>query len=448
MLEMFLDRVINFMLFWGIWILAPLMIDVSTALIYIATIFIYPESSEKDQEKVKLDFYPLVSVIVPVHNSADTLYNCLKSIENQNYPTHLIEVVCVNNGSQDNSFEVFSEYQHESALNVSWSGVNRAGKSIALNAGLYMCQGNYILNVDSDCHLDQNAILQMVYAFDKNPDMVAATGSIRIDKKLGQGYEFIDIIHYCEAIEYLVAFHVGRRYQSLTNTLFTLSGAFSAFRRDVILGSFMYSEQTVSEDTELTFHIREKTKSSKGRIGCVSRAIAYVEPISTLSRLYSQRVRWQRGQLEVAAIYSGKIKGGKMTFLEPVNRILLSDHTLALSRLTWTFMIPFLYVLGYPLQLVMAAMMGMLFCYSILDSMYFFIAYKGSSKEYKSDLKKIWWVVFFLPAFRFVTYWFRLGGIIITMTEQGSWKVENPFLQTRQAIDKSISSIKVLIKKR
>lgn len=433
MLEMFLDRVLSFILFWGIWIMAPLLIDVSTAIIYIVTILINPEHTEKDGSSVKLEFYPMVSVIVPVHNSADTLYNCLKSIERQNYPTHLIEVVCINNGSQDNGFEVFSGYQHESILNLSWTEVHRAGKSVALNAGLYMCQGTYVLNVDSDCRLDADAIFNMVYSFEKNQGMVAATGAIHIDKRLGQGFDFLDIVHYCEAIEYLVAFHIGRRYQTLTNTLFTLSGAFSAFRRDIILGSFMYSEQTVSEDTELTFHLKENAKKRKGILGCVSGAIAYVEPISTVSRLYSQRVRWQRGQLEVAALYTAASKGRNMALLKPLGRMLISDHTLALSRLTWTFLIPFLYILGYPLQLVMAAMMGMLFCYSLLDLLYFFIAFKGSPETYKSQLKKIWWVVFFMPVYRFSTYWFRLAGIILTMSEPGSWKVENPFDQLKKA---------------
>lgn len=444
---MFSDRLVNFILFWGIWILAPLLIDYTTALVYIFTIFFHRDRKEQGNEQVTLDFYPIVSIIVPVHNSSDTLYDCLKSIEIQNYPANHIEVICINNGSQDNSFEIFSRFQHESFLNVAWTEVHRAGKSIALNAGLYMCQGAYILNADSDCRLDRNAVLNMVYAFEKKPEMVAATGSIHIDKKLGLGFEFIDIVHYCEAIEYLVAFHVGRKYQTLTNTLFTLSGAFSAFRRDVILASFMYSEQTVSEDTELTFHLKEFTKKKKGRLGCVTDAIAYVEPISTVSRLYSQRVRWQRGQLEVAALFMTAFEGKNMTILGPLGRVLVSDHTLAFSRLTWTFLIPFLYVLGYPLHLVIAAMAGMMLCYAVLDFLYFIIAYTSSAEDYRKELKRIWWVVFFLPVYRFATYWFRLAGIILAMSEPGSWRVENPVIQVRQSLAGAFGSITRLLGK-
>ncbi|HBV96877.1 MAG: hypothetical protein JL50_15150 [Peptococcaceae bacterium BICA1-7] len=442
MIDMFFERFINFFFFWGVWMLAPLMIDIVTAFIYLFTIMINRKKVIDVDPVDNLSFLPIVSLIVPVHNSADTLRKCLKSIERQNYPINLMQVICVNNGSNDKSFQIFSQFQQESPLNVSWSELDRTGKSIALNAGLYICEGTYIINVDSDCHLDKDAVQNMVKAFEKEPEMVAATGAIHIDKELGKGYNFIDIVHYCEAIEYVVAFNIGRQYQTLTNTLFTLSGAFSAFRRDIILNSFLYSETTVSEDTELTFHLREKTKENKGQLGCVSKSIAYVEPITNISKLYSQRVRWQRGQIEVASMYSSSSKNPLQALKAIGGRILISDHTLALSRLTWTFLIPILYFFGYPLNLVMAAVLGMLICYSMLDLLYLTVAYAGSSIEIRKGLKKIWWVVFFLPFFRYLTYWFRFAGIILTMTEPGTWRTENPFTQTKKAIKSNIYFIR------
>lgn len=441
MFDMFFERLVNFLFFWGVWMLAPLMIDIVTALIYLLTIIINRKKVVDVGPVDEISFLPIVSLIIPVHNSADTLRKCLKSIEKQNYPINLMQVICINNGSSDNSFQVFSDFQQESPLHVSWSELNRACKSIALNAGLYICEGTYVINVDSDCHLDKDAVLNMVKAFEKEPEMVAATGAIHIDKELGKGYGFIDIVHYCEAVEYVVAFNIGRQYQTLTNTLFTLSGAFSAFRRDIILNSFLYSETTVSEDTELTFHLREKTKARKGQLGCVSESVAYVEPISSISRLYSQRVRWQRGQIEVAAAYSSVSKNPLKALQAITGRILISDHTLALSRLTWTFLIPVLYFFGYPLPLVMAAMLGMMICYSMLDLLYFIVAYTGSTREMRKGLKRIWWVVFFLPFFRYLTYWFRFAGIILTMTEPGTWRTENPFTQTKKAITSYIKLI-------
>lgn len=275
----------------------------------------------------------------------------------------------------------------------------------------------------------------MVESFEHDPLLVAATGGIHIDKELGLQTRLVDIIHYCEEIEYLVAFNVGRRYQSVTNNLFTLAGAFSAFRRDVMLKSFMYSERTVSEDTDLTFHLRQHQLKGKARMACISSAIAYVEPISSWSKLYSQRVRWQRGQIEVSALYAnekGDFAHGLRSF---TGRMLVVDHTLAFSRMTWTFLIPFLYFLGYPLRLVMAAFAGLYVCYLILDFLYFLVALREAPPSYRKRVKKIWWVMFFLPIYRFITYWFRLSGILISMSEPGIWKTENPVQQLREALN-------------
>ncbi|MEW6770218.1 MAG: TIGR03111 family XrtG-associated glycosyltransferase [Bacillota bacterium] len=427
MAEIFWERVLDFMLFWGIWLLAPLLVDISTAVSYFVTLFMY---LRKEDEGFTLSHYPYVTVLVPVYNSAETLYKCLQSIRDQSYPSALIQVICVNNGSRDNSFEVFQRFQYaHPELPLMWASLDRPGKSEALNVGLYSGQGSYLINVDADTWLDKDAVLQVVRTFESNPSLVAATGSIRVDKVLGKGFRFIDLLNYCEVVEYLIAFGIGRRYQNLTNTLFTLSGAFSAFRRDTILQSFLYQNRTVSEDTDLTFHLRQIVKKKQGRIGCISKAIAYVEPIESLARLYSQRVRWQRGEIEVLAMHYGRVPGALKALFQFTGRILISDHTLAFLRLSWTFLIPFLYFLGYSLPTVVAAIFGLFICYLLLDGLYFLVAYTSVDEPYQKELQKIWWVVFLLPGYRFLTYWFRLAGIIVGMTQPKSWSVENPVKQ-------------------
>lgn len=437
MTELFLERSMAFLLFWGIWMLAPLVVDFTTAIVYVIMVLLYPENTS--DKKAQLDYLPLVSVVIPVHDSADTLFNCLHSIVNQAYPAEKLQIICVNNGSSDDSFDVFSQFQNKyHHILMNWITMEDSGKSFALNAGIYMIKGNYVLNIDSDAWLDKHAILRMVEAFERDHTLAAATGAIHIDKQLGENTRIIDVLHYCEEIEYLVAFNVGRRYQSVTNSLFTLAGAFSAFRREVLLQSFLYSERTVSEDTDLTFHIRKYALANGLRLGCVSSAIAYVEPISSLSKLYSQRVRWQRGELEVTALHT-KNNSFLQTIKSFWGRTLIVDHTLAFSRLTWTFIIPFLYFLGYPLNLVFAAFIGLYGCYLLLEFLYYIVAIKETTGDYRRGIKRIWWVVFFLPAFRFITYWFRFSGLLLTLTEPSSWKAENPVEQLKLAFKSTFS---------
>jgi biofilm PGA synthesis N-glycosyltransferase PgaC len=434
MFEIFWERSLAFFLFWGIWMLAPLTIDLIMAVFFIVLVYLYPEKKERKAIR-DLAYLPHVSIIVPVHNSGDTLFKCLYSIVKQHYPLEKIQVICVNNGSTDNSFQVYCQFQDNYPLvHLHWISTETAGKSNALNAGIYLIKGDYVINVDSDSWLDEYAVLRMVESFENDPDLIAATGSIHIDKELGKNTRFMDIVHYCEEIEYLVSFNVGRRYQSLTNNLFTLAGAFSAFRRDVILKSFQYSERTVSEDTDLTFHLRQYQLRGNARMACISSAIAYVEPISSATKLYSQRVRWQRGEIEVVALYTDAKAGFKLGLSSFAGRLLIMDHTMAFSRMTWTFLIPFLYFLGYPMNLVMAAFLGLYICYLVLDILYYLIAIREAPPGYQGQVKKIWWVIFFLPIFRFFTFWFRLSGIIISLTEPAAWKTVNPVQQLIDAL--------------
>jgi putative glycosyltransferase (exosortase G-associated) len=433
MIELFLERALSFGLFWGVWLLIPILVDVSTTVTYFLAFA--TEGKKPQNELIDLDFYPFVTIVIPIHNSADTLYQCLESIAEQNYPLTSMEVICVNNASEDNSFEIFQDFQYKyPEMQIRWSSLDWAGKSIALNAGIYTGNGKYLVNVDSDVWLDPDAILNVVRSFESDPTLAAATGCIRVDKMLGEGSHFIDIVNYCEVIEYLVAFDVGRRYQNMKNSIFTLSGAFSMFRRDILLKSFLYQTRTVSEDTDLTFNMRRAIRESSGRIGFMAKSIAYVEPIESLARLYSQRVRWQRGEVEVMGVYYEDIPSILGALKDFLARILISDHTLSFIKLTWTFLLPFLYFLGYPLPTIMIALIGMVVMYLILEACTFMVAYRSSEQFYRNELKKIWWIVFFMPLFRYLTYWFRLAGMILALTETKSWKVDNPVQQTVDGI--------------
>lgn len=454
MLEILWDRSISLLIFWGVWLLAPLLVDVSAMAKCFVGLFLHTKRTEKKTQETSenWDFYPFITVVVPVHNSADTLYQCLDSIYRQNYPKEKIEIICVNNGSQDNSFEIFQDFQYEhTELLISWTSLEQSGKSIALNAGIYNGNGTYIVNVDSDAWLDPDALINVAEEFESDDSLAAATGLIRIDKTIGEGYSFIDLINYCEIIEYMLAFNIGRRYQQVTDTLFTLSGAFSIFRRDALLQSFLYQDRTVSEDTDLTFQMKKNLLKQKQRVGCVLEAVAYVEPVRSVAQLYAQRLRWQRGEIEAVAVHGEEDWSFFHEMKSYIGRMFIVDHTLALIRLSWTFLLFFLYFIGYSMQTVFFSMLVLLLCYVILDSFGFLMVYKYSSDIYRSEIKKIWWLVFLLPFYRYLIYWFRLAGIITVLTEEKSWRVEYPVEQLRTIFKLQTLSIRnkgiTLIKK-
>ena len=428
------STLLGFFLFWGIWLFVPLLIDGSTAISYLIGAWRYEKSHRGLRRQYELESFPTIAIVIPVHNGEEYLASCLESMRRQTYPHDKIHVVVVDNQSTDRTREVFEEEMsrpfegHMDLVSLSFKG-----KAWALNAGIHMSNTDYVCNVDSDTILADDAIYNLVRAFVHDPKLAAATGTVEVIPPETKGmHPFRHAMAQAEYVEYHVAFRVGRQYQSVTKSLFTLAGAFSCFRREVLLQTPLYNNLTVSEDTDLTFNVYEKFPDM--HVMTVSEAVAYVEPVPNLAALYSQRVRWQRGELEVMALHPEhlgnpfRLKGISTT------RSLLVDHTLAFPRIAWTFMLPLMSLMGYPLGLVVSAMASMFVAYVIFDALYMLVAYVMADTRSRVRLRSAWWVFAFLPVFRYITFWFRIGGFLEVFMEPPQWRVRSPWVQTTDGL--------------
>lgn len=90
---------------------------------------------------------PKISVIIPIYNTAEYLACCLDSILHNTYRN--LEIICVNDGSTDNSLIILEQYAAEDSRIVAVNQGN-AGVSAARNTGLDKATGDFIAFVDSD----------------------------------------------------------------------------------------------------------------------------------------------------------------------------------------------------------------------------------------------------------------------------------------------------------
>lgn len=88
-----------------------------------------------------------ITVIIPVYNVENYLERCLKSILYNTYTN--LEIICVNDGSTDNSKKILESYSKRDKRVVVINKKN-AGVSSARNAGIKIATGEYIAFVDSD----------------------------------------------------------------------------------------------------------------------------------------------------------------------------------------------------------------------------------------------------------------------------------------------------------
>lgn len=408
--------------FWLTWALIPIIVEIIPAFFSIFKLFF------KNLRRKKLempDKMPFISVIVPVYNSEDTLYDCIQSIHDSTYPTELVQVILADNQSTDNSFEVFNR-AHTKFNDMNMQLIHtEQGKSKALNSAIYESIGTYIFNIDSDGMLEKHALMNMVLRFENDYEAAAMTGTILTQKKMIQESKgfFHKMLIKNEYFEYAQAFLSGRVIESDSNQMFTMSGAFSAFRKEALLNTFMYSTSTVGEDTDMTFQIREKLKR---KVVICSDAIFYIEPIESLSQLYTQRQRWQRGEIEVSQAYSNHIEL-KNFFSNFLIRRMIIDHTFLFPKMIWIFASIALLFFRYSV-----VMMGM--SYLIIYILYVIVALLNylcvqmllrDFKQERKFYRKLFWVTFTLPIYNFINAFIRFVGILNTMTELSVWNTKN-----------------------
>lgn len=94
---------------------------------------------------------PLVSIIIPVYNTEKYLRQCLDSVVDQTLKD--IEIICVNDGSTDNSLNILKEYK-EKDNRIKVFNVENHGVSYARNLGLNHVSGEYVVFIDSDDYVN------------------------------------------------------------------------------------------------------------------------------------------------------------------------------------------------------------------------------------------------------------------------------------------------------
>ncbi|MFZ3467237.1 glycosyltransferase family 2 protein [Vibrio harveyi] len=101
----------------------------------------------------------LVSVIVPVYNAELFLNKCIESLVNQTYKK--IEIICVDDGSSDNSFNVLKVLKGVDSR-ISIFKKENGGASSARNYALKYASGDFICVLDADDYIETNAIEELL----------------------------------------------------------------------------------------------------------------------------------------------------------------------------------------------------------------------------------------------------------------------------------------------
>lgn len=250
---------------------------------------------------------PSVSILVPAFNEGPNIDRAMQSLRTLDYPHY--EVVFVDDGSTDDTLQRVRRYEGGKAPTVLVHSKPNGGKWSALNLAFQHSTGELVLCVDTDSHLDRQALRILVDRL-ADPHLTAVTGQVRVRNR-------DRLLTRLQALEYLLSNGAIRMAQSWTETVLVVPGPLGLYRRSALEEIYLrygrshadrapgwvagpYEPDTFAEDFDLSLAVLY----SGGRIAYDPRAVAHTRAPEWMFPLLSQRYRWARGSLQVLRKYA------------------------------------------------------------------------------------------------------------------------------------------------
>ncbi len=115
-----------------------------------------------------------ISIIIPVYNMEKYLQNCLDSVIGQTLKN--VEIICINDGSTDNSEKILRDYELSGAISV--ISQENKGSAVARNKGIDIAKGEYIAFMDPDDYYAGDDVLECLYDCAKREHVAICGGGV------------------------------------------------------------------------------------------------------------------------------------------------------------------------------------------------------------------------------------------------------------------------------
>ena len=251
---------------------------------------------------------PMVSILVPCFNEADTVENTVKRLSEMKYPNY--EIIVINDGSSDNTSEIVTglvdKYPNLRFIDLR----ENCGKANALYLGLIAAKGEILLGVDSDSYVMPDALNYMVPHFTNrfNGERVGAvTGNPRVRNRSS-------LLAKIQLCEYSSIISLIKRTQRIWGKVMTVSGVVVAFRKRALIDAELWDRDMITEDIGVTWKLEKKFWDVRYE----PRALCMMLVPETVRGLAKQRGRWTSGGMEILRRHNNIFTSWKERRLVPV----------------------------------------------------------------------------------------------------------------------------------
>ena len=287
---------------------------------------------------------PLISVIIPIYNTGDSVVKLLDKLTKQSYEN--LEIICVDDGSKDDSFDLVSEFIRQSKLknknlNMTILRQKNQGAAGARNLGLKKASGEYVTFIDSDDEVKKTHIEDLLKSLEKDPrNALSVCGYVYRRLRMQTEKDFftneiwtgLEEVNFLAYILSLLASD-GRMYAAI-NKMFRLSVIKKAKVEFPVGWDF-------AEDTMFVLrYLKAAEEAGFNRIGMVLKAnyiYNYGTETSTVASSSMKFSNWQKSFQNITKWVedkkdSAEIKKLKQKWLRKLYLRFKISHALAVAR--------------------------------------------------------------------------------------------------------------------
>ena len=226
-----------------------------------------------------------ISVIIPARNEEKNIRACLDSIISQQYPSHLLEIIVVDDAGTDSTADIVSSFNHPCLKLIRLSEEKGQAKKRAIAEGISASSGKLIVTTDADCICGPRWLLTIASFYEeKRPACIAAPVVLHNKPSLLAIFQSLDFM----SLQGVTAVSVAHGILNMAN------GANFAYERSAYeeVNGFAGISHLASGDDMLL--MQKIAKQYPGRVSyCLSGdVLVSTQPAASLSEFFRQRIRW------------------------------------------------------------------------------------------------------------------------------------------------------------
>lgn len=238
-------------------------------------------------------YTPSVTVLVPCMNEEVVIRQTIERIFSAGYPENRLEVVCVNDGSSDNTLAEMIKAQtwHHHLVVVDFE--KNRGLCHAWGVSMMLARGEFVVCVDSDTFIFPGSLYKLVQGF-VDPTVGGISGHCDVENAN------VNLLTKMQDVRYYFSYKVMKASESIFGTVSCLPGCFSAYRRICVLNvledwmnaTVLGTHGNYADDRSLTNRILKDYK-----IIYDDNALATTIAPESWKQYTRQQARWMRSYL-------------------------------------------------------------------------------------------------------------------------------------------------------